>query len=225
MTGISYEHSKHPSLVAPIDEESYSQLIQALSPPKPLSCISQAQSNTPAALTLPVKTKLSAAAEARSASYGKSGSRASVSIPKDVSYSGSREASGSSTKSNPMPADVAVERGTAGKVHPSPSGPVKGRKEGLSQENKENEAETPLKESDKASPKLIASPVEGKRRQSLGSSREDCLNINRKEPAVLVSPTQDLPRVEDVVNHADFDCFLDSQPTLVGATADADETE
>ncbi|CEL06748.1 hypothetical protein ASPCAL09920 [Aspergillus calidoustus] len=225
MTGISYEHSKHPSLVAPIDEESYSQLIQALSPPKPLSCISQPQSNTPAALALPVKTKLSAAAEARSASYGKSGSRASVSIPKDVSYSGSREASGSSTKSSPMPADAAVERGTVGRVHPSPSGPVKGRKEGLSQENKENEAETPRKESDKAPPKLIASPIEGKRRRSLGSSREDCLNINRKEPAVLVSPTQDSPRVEDVVDHADFDCFLDSQPTLVGATADAGETE
>ncbi|KAL3465136.1 hypothetical protein BJX64DRAFT_297535 [Aspergillus heterothallicus] len=191
MTGISYEHSKHPSLVAPIDEESYSQLIQALSPPKPLSCHAQA----PAA-ALPMKAKLSAAAEARSASYGKIGSRASVGNPKDFSYPGSREPSGSSTKSNPVPADVALERGALAKFHPSPNGPVKSRKEGMSRENKENEAETPRKESDKAPPKLIVSPIEGKRRRSLGSSREDCLNINRKEPAVLVSPPQDMPRAD-----------------------------
>ncbi|KAL2832274.1 hypothetical protein BJY01DRAFT_260269 [Aspergillus pseudoustus] len=225
MTGISYEHSKHSSLVAPADEESYSQLIRALSPPKPLSCNSQAQSNTPAAATLPIKTKLSAAAEARSASYAKSGSQASVSTSKDISYPGSRETSGSSTKSNPMPTDAAVERGAVTKLHPSPSGAVKSRKEGLSQENKENEAETPRKESDKAPPKLIVSPIEGKRRQSLGSSREDCLNISRKEPAVLVSPTQDLARVEDDVDQADFDCFLDSQPALVGTAADVGDIE
>ncbi|KAL2824760.1 hypothetical protein BDW59DRAFT_82195 [Aspergillus cavernicola] len=232
MTGISYEHSKHPSLVAPIDEESYSQLIQALSPPKPLSCNAQAQPNALTTSAVPMGTKLSAAAEARSASYGKSGSRTSVSILKEISYPGTHDVSGSGAKSTTVPPDATVERGTITKLHPSPSGPVKSRKEGLFLENKENEAETPRKDSDKVHQtpsKLIVrtsgsmeTPTEGKRRRSVGSSREDCLNIHRKEP-VLLSPSQDLPRVEDDLHQDDFDCFLDSRPTFVSATAEVGE--
>ncbi|KAL4869664.1 hypothetical protein BDV12DRAFT_74229 [Aspergillus spectabilis] len=235
MTGMSYEHSKHPSLVAPIDEESYSQLIQALSPPKPLSCSTQAQTNTPITAALPMGAKLSAAAEARTASYGKSGSRTSVSILKEISYPGTRDVSGSSAKSNTMPPDVTVERGTATKLHPSPNGPVKSRKEGLSQENKENTAESPRKESEKAHQtpsKLVVrtsgsieTSTEGKRRRSVGSCREDCLNINRKEP-VLLSPTQDLSQVEeDDVQQAGLDCFLDTRPTLMSAAGEVGEIE
>ncbi|KAL4917083.1 hypothetical protein BDW62DRAFT_89777 [Aspergillus aurantiobrunneus] len=234
MTGISYEHSKHPSLVAPIDEEAYSQLMQALHSPKPLSCGLQAQTNASTSTSLPMGTKLSAAAEARSASYGKSGSRrASISILKDISYPGTRDVSGSSAKSNTVPPDAAVERGTATKLHPSPSGPVKSRKEGMSQENKENEAEAACRESEKVHQtpsKLNArasgsmeTPTEGKRRRSVGSSREDCLNI-KKEP-VLLSPTQDLSKVEDDIHPSEFDRFLDSQPTLMGVTPEVGEIE
>ncbi|KAL4784508.1 hypothetical protein BJX76DRAFT_347750 [Aspergillus varians] len=231
MTGISYEHSKHPSLVAPIDEEAYNQLIQALSPPEPLSYSAQAQTGTSTTAAVPMGTKLSAAAEARSASYGKSGSRrASISILKDISYPGTRDVSGSSARSNTVPPDAAAVT----KLHPSPSGPVKSRKEGMSQENKENEAETTCRESEKVhqTPSKLnvrtsggmETPTEGKRRRSVGSSREDCLNISRKEP-VLLSPTQDLSRVEDDVHQTELDRFLDSQPALMSATAEVGQIE
>ncbi len=230
MTGISYEHSKHPSLVAPMDEDAYSQLIHALSPPKPLSFSTHAQSN-PSTAALPMGSKLSAAAEARSQSYSKSGSRrGSISILKDISYPGTRDVSESSVKSNTAPSDPAA----ATKLHPSPSGPVKSRKEGLSQENKENEAETTLKESGKihqTPPKLnartsgsVETPTESKRRRSIGSSREDCLNIGRKEPT-LVSRTQDLATVEGDDHQNEFDGFLSTQPMLMSASAEVGEVE
>ncbi|KAL3472442.1 hypothetical protein BJX99DRAFT_272941 [Aspergillus californicus] len=195
MTSISYEHSKHPSLVAPIDEESYSQLFHALSPQKPTSYNTQAQANT-ANSALPMGTKLSAAAEARSASYGKGGSRTSISNGKDTSFPGSRDDSGSSASA--MPVDTAVERGAVTKLHPSPNGPVKSRKEGLSKPNKENEADTPRRESGRLHQTLsttvmrtvgsMETPTDGRRRRSVGSSREDCLIINRKGSALVSSP-------------------------------------
>ncbi|KAL4801915.1 hypothetical protein BDV18DRAFT_164426 [Aspergillus unguis] len=224
MTGISYEHSKHPSLVAPMDEESYSQLIQALSPPKPLTYSAQAQTGVSFTAALPVGSKPSAAAEARSASYGKGGGRrASVSVLKDVSYPSTRNASGSSI-SNAAPPDGITERETA-KLHPSPSGPVKSRKEGISLENKENEAETARRESDQAHQtptkhKLRTSgsmetPTDGKKRRSVGS---DCFNINRKEP-VLFSPTGGTSKAKDELRHGEPDPRLDYQPARVGAAA------
>ncbi|KAL4945955.1 hypothetical protein BDV06DRAFT_209105 [Aspergillus oleicola] len=235
MTGMSYDHSKHPSLVAPIDEEAYTQLIQALSPPRPLAFSTQDQQNASTTAAVPMGAKLSAAAEARSASYSKPGSRrASLSILKDASYSSSRDVSGSSAKSNTAPPDAAGEREIATKLHPSPSGPVKSRKEGMSLENKENEAETPRREGDKLhqtptklnvrSSGSMETPIDGRKRRSVGSSREDCLNINRKEP-VLFSPTQDLSRGKDGVHQSDFECFLDSRPTLLSPTAGVGEIE
>lgn len=223
MTGISYEHSKHPSLVAPMDEEAYSQLIQALSPPKPLAYSTQAPASTAATSAMPMGAKLSAAAEARSASYGKGGSRRpSVSVLKDVSYPSTRNASGSSVKSGTAPPDGNTERGTA-KLHPSPSGPIKSRKEGLSIENKENEAEARRRESDQThqtptKPQLrtsgsIDTPTEGKRRRSVGS---DCLNINMKEP-VLFSPTQGPSKTKDDLQQSELDSLLDSRPKRMNA--------
>ncbi|RDW61254.1 uncharacterized protein DSM5745_10752 [Aspergillus mulundensis] len=231
MTGISYEHSKHPSLVAPIGEEAYSQLIQALSPTKQVASSTQAPTTTSTAAAVPMGAKLSAAAEARSASYRKGGNnRASTSILEDISCSSSRDASGSSAKSNTALPEIAAERGVATKLHASPSGPVKSRKEGISVENKENEAEKTRRESDKARQtpsKLnvrtiggIETPTDGRKRRSLSSSRDDGLLINRKEP-VLVSPSQDLTRVKDKQDR--FDSFLDPRPTLV--TADVGEIE
>lgn len=231
MTGISYEHSKHPSLVAPMDEDAYSQLIQALSPPKPLSFSTHAQSNSSTTAALPMGSKLSAAAEARSQSYSKSGShRGSISVLKDISYPGTRDVSESSVKSNTAPCDPAA----ATKLHPSPSGPVKSRKEGLSHENKENEAETTSKESGKlhqTPSKLnvrtgggVETSTEGKRRRSIGSSREDCLNIGRMEPTP-VSPAQGLSTVEGDDHQNEFNGFLSPRPMLMSATAEIGEME
>lgn len=102
MTGISYEHSKQPSIVAPIDEETYSQLFEGVSPPKPLACISQAPKNTSSALP-PVASKLSAAGEERSSSCVKTARRPS--ILKELSQPVSRSVSGSSAKSS-LPAEA-----------------------------------------------------------------------------------------------------------------------
>ncbi|PWY78150.1 hypothetical protein BO94DRAFT_626729 [Aspergillus sclerotioniger CBS 115572] len=149
MTGISYEHSKHPSIVTPVDDESYRQLIEALSPPKPLTLFGiSAPTNTPST-TLPMGTKLSAAAEARSAPYTKGSSRTSV--LKDISLPGTREVSGSSAKST-VTSETTTEGATTSKIQASPSAHVRSRKEGISQANKDNECsgDSPLKESEKA---------------------------------------------------------------------------
>lgn len=149
MTGISYEHSKHPSIVTPVDDESYRQLIEALSPPKPLTLFGiSAPTNTPST-TLPMGAKLSAAAEARSAPYTKGGSRTSV--LKDISLPGTREVSGSSAKST-VPSETTAEGVTTSKIQASPSAHVRSRKEGISQANKDNETSggSPLKESEKS---------------------------------------------------------------------------
>ncbi|KAL4743054.1 hypothetical protein BDV11DRAFT_216221 [Aspergillus similis] len=241
MTGISYEHSKHPSLVAPIGDDAYSQLIQALSPTKQPACSTQAPTTASATAAIPMGTKLSAAAEARSASHRKSGnSRASANILEDMSCSNSRDVSGSTTAaSNTTPPDPAAEQGAAAKLHASPSGPIKSRKEGISLENKENEAEKACRDSDKARQtpsKLnvltssgVETPTDGRKRRSVNSSRDDCLIINKKEPVLLsptlLSPTQDLSRVKDSVHKDGFDRFLDSQSTLVSPTAEVDEVE
>ncbi|KAL4994109.1 hypothetical protein BDV10DRAFT_10778 [Aspergillus recurvatus] len=240
MTGISYEHSKHPSLVAPIGDDAYSQLIQALSPTKQPTCSTQPPTAVSATAAIPMGTKLSAAAEARSVSHRKSGnSRASASILEDMSCSSSREISGSSATSNTAPPDTAAEQGAAAKLHASPSGPVKSRKEGISLENKENEAENTCRDSDKARQtpsKLnvltssgVETPTDGRKRRSVNSSRDDCFIISKKEPVLLsptlLSPTQDLTMVKDSVHKDGFDRFLDSQSTLVSPTAEADEVE
>ncbi|KAL4762353.1 uncharacterized protein BDW70DRAFT_167155 [Aspergillus foveolatus] len=241
MTGISYEHSKHPSLVAPIGDDAYSQLIQALSPTKQPACSTQPPTTASATTAIPMGTKLSAAAEARSASHRKSGnSRASANILEDMSCSNSRDVSGSTTAaSNTTPPDPAAEQGAAAKLHASPSGPIKSRKEGISLENKENEAEKACRDSDKARQtpsKLnvltnsgVETPTDGRKRRSVNSSRDDCLIINKKEPVLLsptlLSPTQDLSRIKDSVHKDGFDRFLDSQSTLVSPTAEVDEVE
>lgn len=162
MTGMSYEHSKQPSITGPMDDDQYNQLIQALSPTKATG--THAPSNTPSA-AVPMGTKLSAAAEARSASYSRTSARASV--LREISQPSTRDVSGSSVKSNLGEATSELE--TPSKLHASPSGNVKGKKEGTSQENKENREskededslETPRRESNK---KRTPSSKKGRRR-------------------------------------------------------------
>lgn len=55
-TGMSYEHSKASSIVAPMDDENYNMLVEALTPTKP-SIGTRAPSNTPFTLAIiPVET-------------------------------------------------------------------------------------------------------------------------------------------------------------------------
>ncbi|PYH30723.1 uncharacterized protein BO87DRAFT_429399 [Aspergillus neoniger CBS 115656] len=186
MTGISYEHSKHPSIVTPVDEESYRQLIEALSPPKPLALFGIAAPTNSPSTALPMGNKLSAAAEARSAPYTKGSSR--TSILKEISLPGTREASGSSTKSTAA-SEATAEGAATTKIHATPSPRVKSRKEGMSQ-TKDNESlgGSPLKVNEKSreSPsKLVVrtsggveTPTRSSRKSSTGSARAEVSPIS-----------------------------------------------
>ncbi|OJI88730.1 hypothetical protein ABZX51_006552 [Aspergillus tubingensis] len=186
MTGISYEHSKHPSIVTPVDEESYRQLIEALSPPKPLALFGIAAPTNSPSTALPMGNKLSAAAEARSAPYTKGSSR--TSILKEISLPGTREASGSSTKSTAA-SEATTEGAATTKIHATPSPRVKSRKEGMSQ-TKDNESlgGSPLKVNEKSreSPsKLVVrtsggveTPTRSSRKSSTGSARAEVSPIS-----------------------------------------------
>lgn len=134
MTGVSYEHSKQPSIVAPMDDEQYRRLIDLTDPskaavtmdhPLPISNIS----SVPAITTRP-----SAAAKARSATYSSVASRSS--ILKEISQPASREVSVSSTRSS-LVSEAVGETLPAGKVRVSPRGYVRGKKERLSEDNKD----------------------------------------------------------------------------------------
>ncbi|KAF7586975.1 hypothetical protein BBP40_007890 [Aspergillus hancockii] len=230
MTGISYEHSKHPSIIAPIDEESYNQLIEAISPPKPLSCGTQAPANTPSA-TLPIVQKLSAAAEARPA-YTKGGGRASV--LKERSHPDTRDVSESSAPSN-LPADT-IKTTVTSILHVSPTVQLKGRKEGMVSDKKENEGtvETPCRGGDKVNHTTskttvrtsgtLETPSESKRRQSAGSTRRESLSLSRGEP-ILLSPTQDLSEAEDLIRQAGLEELLGPRSHRAGSAVEVAEID
>ncbi|KAJ5951746.1 uncharacterized protein N7479_010159 [Penicillium vulpinum] len=128
MTGMSYEHSKQPSINSCLDDEQYNELIQALTPTKAPPVGTRAPSNTPStAATTMSASKPSAAAEARSASY-KSRNRRSSAL-REISQPSTRDVSGSSE-----PKDL-----TTSKVGASPSEKVRSKKEN----QKEASQETP----------------------------------------------------------------------------------
>ncbi|PKY00636.1 hypothetical protein P168DRAFT_313405 [Aspergillus campestris IBT 28561] len=223
MTGVSYEHSKNASLVTPIDEESYTQFVEALSPPKPLASGTHAPANTPSGASLPMGTKLSAAAEARSASYAKPSK--GVSVLKKISNPPSREVSESSVKST-LPPEMVAENPATGKPRASPSAQVKGRKERLPQDKENETAEAARRDIDRLTPTPakatlartstnLEAPVDPRVKRSAGS-RRGSTSIPKGEP-VLLSPVLDLTSIGDV-----------AQPAIdngVGSTTEAAEIE
>ncbi|KAJ5605111.1 hypothetical protein N7510_010265 [Penicillium lagena] len=145
MTGISYEHSKQPSIIAPMGDDQYHQLIQALSPNKTLPD-GHVNSNSSSAI-VPMGTRLSAAADARTASYARS-STAARSALREISQPSTREVSESSMKSS-APADPTLETTTPSKRHVSPNSNVKSRKEGSDNKENEDESQPPRRPSGK----------------------------------------------------------------------------
>lgn len=226
MTGISFEHSKQPSFTAPIDDEQYNQLIEAFSPSKEPAGGTHAPTNTPSSVP-PLATKPSAAAEARSASYSKSGSRPPV--LKEVSQPGTRNVSGSSAKSGP-PVDGIVGAAAARKVHVTPNSGIKGKKEGKGvQDNKENEAtsESSSREVSRASnvqPKVVVRSGgsvmvsnEPKRRRSGGLALGETVQL-AKEETIVLSPTTRGSESEEQGNEQQdgFEEFLEAQMQIGG---------
>ncbi|KAF7622552.1 hypothetical protein F9C07_2246934 [Aspergillus flavus] len=232
MTGISYEHSKHPSIISPIDEESYNQYFEVLSPPKPLSCGTKAPTNTPSA-TLPMGRKLSAAAEARSASYINNGNRGS--LPKDKSHLGTRDVSEASAKSN-LSTEPVTDTAATSKLPVGLNVQVKGRKEGMVSDKKENEitVETPRRESDKAhhagsktavrTSGNLETPTGSRRRRSTGSARRESLSFPKGEP-ILLSPAQELSEVDDLLRRAGLEELLGPGSHRAGSVAEVAEID
>lgn len=183
MTGISYEHSKQPSISASIDQDQYNQLVEALSPSKAFAG-TQAPANTPSA-AIPMGAKLSAAAEERSRSYSKGGSRR-ASVMKEIPQSGTRDVSASTMNTDPA-TEIVIDTGAC-RLHVSPSPKIKGRKEGSGQENKENEGsvDTPLLENRNSSKNLnLEFSTESKKSRSTRSG-----SCSSKEDTVNVTPTK-----------------------------------
>lgn len=129
MTGISYEHSKQPSINILNDDEACSQFIDMHSPTKIPSIGTFAPNNAPSSMPT-MGSKPSAAAKARSASYSKNGARTSAlkEISQPTSRDISRDISGSSAKSIPIMESI-IDAAVSRKIQVSPNSNVKGKKE------------------------------------------------------------------------------------------------
>ncbi|KAJ5273901.1 hypothetical protein N7478_009026 [Penicillium angulare] len=174
LTGFSYEHSKQPSIIAPMDDEQYNELIQALTPTKAPTIGTRAPSNTPSAILAPTKT----AAEVRPAATSRGSARTSA--LREISQPSTRDVSGSSNKSNPTGTTVT----TPSKLGVSPSGNVKGKKEGT----KDNTKETPKK-----SPKEVIVEVSEKLTTPRGIENEKKNDENLREDEENEAASETLP--------------------------------
>ncbi|KGO43082.1 hypothetical protein PEX1_068690 [Penicillium expansum] len=136
MTGMSYEHSKQPSINSCLEDEQYNDLIQTLTPTKAPPVGTRAPSNTPSTATTAISaSKLSAAAEARSAGYNTRSRRASA--LREISQPSTRDVSGSSEPKNLTPS----------KIGASPSDKVRSKKETQKETQKEASQDTPKAQS------------------------------------------------------------------------------
>lgn len=132
-TGMSYEHSKHSSMSAPMDDEHYHLLIEALTPTKP-PVGTRAPSNTPSTMAILPAAKTTPATQVRKASGHNQGSTLGL---RERSQPSSRDVSGSVIS----PAEKIP---SPPKIGASPSANVKSRKEADKEKekalDKENES-------------------------------------------------------------------------------------
>lgn len=130
VTGMSYEHSKQPSITGPMEEDQYNLLLQALTPTKAPTIGTRAPSNTPSAIVAAVSaTKTSGRNQAKDKQSSTRGS-----ILREISQPSTRQVSGSSLQ-------LASKETTPSKLGTSPSSNIKSRKEG----SKEALPQTPTK--------------------------------------------------------------------------------
>ncbi|PGH16950.1 hypothetical protein AJ80_05018 [Polytolypa hystricis UAMH7299] len=206
MTGISFGHSKQPSIIAPCDDEQYNQLIEALSPKKYTSG-TYAPTNTPASAA-PSVPKPSAAAEARAISRPRNPSRPGVlkGIPHQVT--GVSPASSDTSQSF----DDDFGKGAllpTSLLSPSPrvkskkeGNVTKGSRRGSNRSNSANNYGSPLHDSDKQSMKDYArsggsavASSESKRKRSGAPTRLDVKSLEGKD-VDTPSPTKKMSRLD-----------------------------
>ncbi|KAJ5175540.1 uncharacterized protein N7482_001417 [Penicillium canariense] len=181
MTGISYEHSKQPSMTVPMDDDQYNLLIDALTPTKPPAIGTRAPSNTPSTMA----AKPSAVPQAPRTSNSHGASRGSA--LREISQSSTREVSGSSL--TPSVSNTPAEKDAApSKIGASPSGNVKSRKEG----SKENSEDSPKKSSPAKGNDLVvikkvilADPKVGGTQEDVGEDKENTNVVLEKEKEIV----------------------------------------
>lgn len=130
VTGMSYEHSKPSSMSAPMDQEQYSELIEAMTPTKP-PMGTRTPSNTLSTMVVLPTGKATTPATTRKASGQKPGTGRTLGL-RERSQASSRDVSGSA--SSPAEKDSSPT-----KIGASPSGNVKSRKEGDKEKEKEKD--------------------------------------------------------------------------------------
>lgn len=180
MTGISFQHSKQPSVSAPIDDEQYGQVIEAFrSPSKEFSSGTCVPTNTPVSDLLEA-SKSSVASEPRVASHTRRASRPKH--LKELSKPEIRESSDLSIRADVCAEDSTTENCSLPVQLISPSLCVKGKKEGQARVGAKeygdvSNGNSPIRGSGKKSNKRLASRTrkglfvssESKRKRSSGS--------------------------------------------------------
>ncbi|KAJ5632176.1 hypothetical protein N7490_008515 [Penicillium lividum] len=116
VTGMSYEHSKQPSMTTPMDDDQYNELIQALTPTKLPNTGTRAPSNTPS-------TQVGLVDSGVTGDVRPHGSTRASAL-REVSQPSTRDVSGSSNRSPPTEQII-----TPSKLGLSPCGNIKGKKE------------------------------------------------------------------------------------------------
>lgn len=160
MTGMSYEHSKQPSIAGPIDDEQYNLLLQALTPTKAPTMGTRAPSNTPSAVAGATGATKPSAMSGKQPAKDKSSSARGLAL-REISQPSTRHVSGSSLQS------VSKET-TPPKLGNSPSGNIKGRKEG----SKEAPPQTPTKNNGQKKVMVEEITVETPKKKMLESAQE-----------------------------------------------------
>lgn len=158
MTGMSYEHSKQPSIEAIMDDEQYNEILQALTPTKAPVIGTRAPSNTPSAIPITTPTNKPAPGKPSGASEGRFHRRSRgstrgfgsgrASALRELSQSSTRDVSGSSNRSNLQPErTITPSKATPpSKLGISPNGNIKGKKEGPNENIKISPNRTPQKD-------------------------------------------------------------------------------
>lgn len=201
MTGISYEHSKQPSVTGILRDDQYGQVFRSFEPPKePVSAVpAQAPASTSFS-TLPIGFKMPPpGAGTRPASNSKAATRQSISsVLKDLSQSGARDMSEFPAKSGKrVPFESIIGDAPTDQFYAMPA--MHFRTRGMPfLHNTENEAsiETPRMRSGQASHTPTKTPVRAAGSEIGSAKRNRTINPNDLTPGskgkALATPSDSL---------------------------------
>lgn len=222
MTGISYDHSKQPSITGLLNEDQYDRVFRTFSPPKgPVPGIQPPMSNSSA--WLPTGLKLATAEEARPEPLTKSPSRPSLSsVLKEISQPGTREIIPELSTKLSLPFDPDVGDAITDEFYASPGIHLRVTKDTSVPSEKENGAtvETTGNEDNRVNitpTKTAVDPT--KRSASVGFVRPDSAVGFKDDTAVISSEKSQRETTPDELDANFVGTKLHLEDTAVGITA------